>query len=81
MTRKNLIKFHRLFNELVQMVIDGRPAYKFRWQPVDYCGGFEVILTSNYVIWDREISTLDAICRSMALSLQIELYNGRILIF
>lgn len=81
MTRKDLVKFHRLFNELVQKVVNGSPSYKFDWQPVDYCGGVEVILTSDCIIWDREISILDAICRGMALSMQIELYNGRILIF
>ena len=81
MTRKDLVKFHRLFNELVQKEVNGKPSYKFDWHPVDYCGGVEVILTSDFLIWDKEISTLDSICRCMALSLQIELYNGRILIF
>lgn len=81
MTRKKLVKFHRLFNELVQHEVDGHLAYGFKSHSVDYCGGVEVILRSDYVIWDREISTLDSICRSMALSMQIELYNGRILIF
>lgn len=81
MTRKDLVKFHRLFNELVQKEVNGQPSFKFDWHSVDYCGGVEVILTSDCLIWDREISALDAICRSMALSLQIELYNSRILIF
>ena len=81
MTRKDLVKFHRLFNELVQKVVNGHPAYEFKWNQVDYCGGVEVVLRSDCIIWDREISTLDSICRSMALSLLIELYNGRILIF
>lgn len=80
MTRKDLVKFHRLFNELVQKEVIGKPAYSFKWHPVDYCGGVEVVLRSDCIVWDKEICSLAAICRSMALSMYIELNDSRIII-
>lgn len=80
MTRKELVKFHRLFNELVQKEVNGRLAYKVTFHEVDFCGGIEVIVHSDCLIWLNEIVTLQTICRLMCLNSYIELYGKRILI-
>lgn len=81
MTRKNLVRFHRLFNELVQKKVNGRPSYRLVTHPIDYCGGTEVILHCDTIIWPGEFIALNTICEHMCLTLRIELSESRFIIY
>lgn len=80
MTRKSLVTFHRLFNELVQKEVNGRPAYRLVTHPIDFCGGNEVVLHCDTIIWFDEITALNTICEKLCLSARIELSESRIII-
>lgn len=78
MTKKQLMRVHLLFNDLVQKKVNGRLAYEFHVNNIDYLGGYEVIITTDCIIWLSEIAALQVICDNVCVQSCIELSKGRI---
>lgn len=78
MTKKQLMKFHRQFNDLVQKQVNGKPAFQFQVNEIDYLGGYEVFITTDCLIWPSEIEALNVICGRMCLQCSIVMFDARI---
>lgn len=80
MTKKQVLRFNRLFNDLVQKQVNGRNAFNLSLHQIDYLGGSEIHITSDTLIWLDEMHALQTICRDMCVQCCIELDRGRIVI-
>lgn len=79
MTKKQLLRFHLLFNDLVQKKVNGRLAYSFETRSIDFLGGIEVVIKSDCIIYLDEIAALNVICSNMCVQPYIELEKGLII--
>lgn len=80
MTKKQVLRFNRLFNDLVQKKVNGRNAYQVSVQAIDHLGGYEIRLKSHCLIWLGEMRALQTICDDLCASCYIKLDESQIII-
>lgn len=80
MTKKEVLRFSRLFNDLVQKKVNGHPDYKLEVHHIDHLGGNEVILKPGCIVWPNEVQAIDTICHDMSLSCVLRFHDGIIVI-
>ena len=78
MTKKDLMKFQRQFNDLVQKLVNGKPAFKIQVNEIDYLGGYEVFITTDCLLWPQEVAALQVICEGLCLQCCIVMRYERI---
>lgn len=76
MTKKGLMKFSRLFNELVQRNVNGHVYYGFHVEHIDYCGGIRVIIDGHCLLHESDLVALMACADAVTASVRVHLGNG-----
>jgi len=76
MTKKDVFRFSRLFNDLVQKKVNGHPDYKLEVHHIDYLEGYQIVLKPGCIVWPEEVQAIDAICYDMCLSLVLRFHDG-----
>lgn len=76
MTKKDLEKFHRLFNELVQREVNGKVYYGFHVEHIDYCGGYYVMIDGCCLLHESDLVALMACADAVTASVRIHLGYG-----
>lgn len=80
MTKKDVMKFSRLFHEMVQREINGKPYFSLRTVPVRNCGGYSIEIRDVVLAYGSEIVAINSICESMCCTLRLNLKDGVMLI-
>lgn len=80
MTKKEFQKFYPLFTLLVKQYCNGEYVMNASAHLIDYCGGYELELHPDCLIWGDEMSLINSLCRKFAVSFEIRLYEGALII-
>lgn len=80
MTKKQVLRFNRLFNDLVQKKVNGHNAYQVSLLVIDYLGGYEIQIESNFLIWLNELQALQTICENLCANCMVKLDKGQIIV-
>ena len=80
MTKKQLLRVHLLFNDLVQKKVNDGLAWSFETRSIDYLGGIEVVLKSDCIVWLEEVMAIQVICNNLCIQSYIDFNNGQIIL-
>lgn len=73
MTKKQVMKFSRLFNEMVQKEVNGMPYIKWHVDRYDGCGGYCVIINNTALLFGSDLVCINSIAESLGCSLRLHL--------
>lgn len=80
MTKAEFQKFYLLFTKLVKQEVNNEYVMNASAHLVDYCGGYELELHPNCLMWGDEMALINSLCRRFALAFEIHLYDGALII-
>lgn len=80
MTKKDVMKFSRLFHEMVQRKINGKPYFSLRTVPVRNCGGYSIEIRGAVLVHGDDLVAINSICESMCCTFRLYLKDGFMLI-
>lgn len=80
MTKEIFCRFYSLFTELVKQEVSGEYCMNASCQLIDHCGGYALELHPDCLMWGREMSLIQSLCDCMALSFEVRLWSGSLII-
>ena len=80
MTKKEVMKFSRLFNEMVQREVNGKPHIKWHVDRCDCCGGYCVIINNTSLLFGSDLVCINSIAESLCCSMRLHLQSCYIMI-
>ena len=80
MTKTEFQKFYHLFTVLVKQTVNEEYVMNASAHLIDYCGGYELELHPECLMWGDEMSLINSLCRRFALSFEIHLSEGALII-
>lgn len=80
MTKKEFQKFYLLFTKLVKQEVNNEYAMNASAHLIDYCGGYELELHPNCLMWGAEFVMIQALCDKFALAFEVHLRSGALII-
>ena len=80
MTKKEFQKFYLLFTKLVKQEVNNEYCMGASAHMIDYCGGYELELHPECLMWGYEFVLLEGLCHRFALSLEVHFWSGALII-
>lgn len=80
MTKKEFSHFYYFFTSLIKQEVNDQYVMNASCHLVDYCGGYELELHPSCLMWGSELTLLSSLCDRFAVSLEVHLYDGKIII-
>ena len=80
MTKNEFQKFYLLFTKLVKQDVNGEYCMNASAHLVDYCGGYELELHPNCLMWGREFALIESLCNRFAISFEVRMSKGALII-
>lgn len=80
MTKKEFSEFYAIFIKYVKQEVGGEYCMNASAHLIDHCGGYELELNPQCLMWGEEIAFITAIADRMALSFEIHFPEGRLTI-
>lgn len=80
MTKEVFQKFYNLFTALVKQEVNGQYCLNASAHLIDHCGGYELELHPDCLMWGAEFSLINALCDKFGLAFEVRLYDGRLTI-
>lgn len=76
MTKEVFEKFYSLFTTLVKQEVNDEYIMNANCHLIDHCGGYELELHPQALMWGNEFALIEALCGRFYLSFEIRLYSG-----
>lgn len=80
MTKNQFQKFYLLFTKLVKQDVSGEYCMNASAHLIDHCGGYELELHPDCLMWGPEFCLIESLCYRFRLSFEIRMYNGSLII-
>lgn len=80
MTRNEFQKFYLLFTQLVKQEVNGEYCMNASAHLIGHCGGYELELHPDCLMWGSEFVLLQGLCDRFRVSLEVHIYNGALII-
>ena len=81
MTKQEFQKFYLLFTKLVKQEVNDEYCMNASAHLVDYCGGYELELHPDCLMWGREFVLIESLCNLFALSFEVRMSKGVLIIW
>lgn len=80
MTKNEFILFYDRFKEMIKQDVNGEYCMNASAHFIDHCGGYELELHPQCLMWGEEFAFITALADRMALSFEIHFPEGRLAI-
>lgn len=80
MTKEMFSKFYSLFTSLIKQEVCGEFVMNASAHLINHCGGYELELHPNCLMWGDEFVLLQGICTRLGLAFEVHIYNGSLII-
>ena len=80
MTKEKFCEFYPLFQYCIKQIVNGVYVMNASAHLIDYCGGYELELHPECLMWSSEFVMIHALCDKYALSCEVRFYEGSIII-
>ena len=80
MTKEEFSNFYNVFTSLIKQEVNGHYSMGASCRLIDFCGGCELELHPSCLMWGSELALLSSLCDRFAVSMEVTLYNGKIII-
>ena len=76
MTKQKFSKFYRLFTILVKQEVNNEYVMCASCHFIDHCGGYELQLRPECLMWGSEFALMQALCDRLSLSFEVHMSQG-----
>lgn len=80
MTKEVFQKFYNMFTKLVKQEVNNEYVMNASAHIIDYCGGYELVIRPDCLMWGDEFVMIQALCNRFALSFEIRIYCGELIV-
>lgn len=80
MTKEKFSKIYTLFTVLIKQEVNGEYVMGASAHLIGHCGGYELELHPDCLMWGDEFVALQAMCSRFGLACEVYIYEGKIII-
>lgn len=80
MTKEKFVEFYPIFTFCVKQIVNGEYIMNASAHLIDHCGGYELELHPECLMWSSEFVMIHALCDHHALSCEVYMRDGSIII-
>lgn len=80
MTEKQLKKVRGLVLALIQKEVNGHPYVTIKTEDIDYCGGYQLVITDIALFHEEEVLAIIAVCVNNCVQFKLRLDERRIVL-
>lgn len=80
MTRKQMQKVRVLLVALIQREINGKPYVTIKTESIDYCGGYQLVISDIPLFHENEVLAIIGICLNCCVQFKLFLNEKRIVL-
>ena len=80
MTKKQLEKVQALVLTLIQKEVNGHPYITTKVERIDYCGGYQLVITDIPLFHENEVLAIIGICLNCCVQFKLFLNDKRIVL-
>lgn len=80
MTKEMFSKIYALFTSLIKQEVCGVYCMNASAHLIGHCGGYELELHPDCLMWGDEFVLLQGVCTRFGLACEVHMYNGTIII-
>lgn len=80
MTRKQMQKVKVLVLSLIQKEVNGHPYVNIKVEEIDYCGGYQLVISDIPLFHENEVLAIIGICLNCCVQFKLFLNDKRIVL-
>lgn len=80
MTKKQLEKVRELVFVLIQKEVNGHPYVTIKTEDIDYCGGYQLVITEIPLFHENEVLAIIGVCVNCCVQFKLYLNDKRIVL-
>lgn len=80
MTKRQLEKVRELVLVLIQKEVNGHPYVTIKTEDIDYCGGYQLVITEIPLFHENEVLAIIGVCVNCCVQFKLFLNDKRIVL-
>lgn len=80
MTKIQMEKVRELVLTLIQKTVNGHPYVTIKVEDIDYCGGYQLVITDIPLFHEEEVLAIIAVCVNNCVQFKLRLDEKRIVL-